>query len=630
MGIEVLPENVSNQIAAGEVIERPVNVVKELIENSLDGQATRIEVQFRSGGSSFIRVNDNGVGMNTKEASLCFKRHATSKLKRFEDLQNLHSFGFRGEALPSIASVAKVTLITRSIDQELGTRVVINGGIEETKTPFASPVGTSFTIEQLFYNVPVRRKFLKSEATEAAHIVSLVRLYAIAYPQVHFSIKQEDRLVFSSPQCTCLKDRISELWTKKQYNTWLDLSETDGRYQISGLICPPGEGYLTSHEVFTFLNKRLIASTFLLGTLRDCYRTYLPPKTYPSAFLFLQIPENEIDVNVHPTKREVRFRNEFKVRQFIQTAIKRNLENIKNQPLGIAHVSPFQNLSWPAKNTYGSTLSTFTPSPSQVAKLSDFITPEAQTVPPTFPASTETMPSSSSGSISLTDFTRSFKNETASPLPQSTSLHTACTSPICEKFEASSKDDAFHLKFFTLWQNQYAFFSEAGSLLILDCKGAQQRIWYEQVLKLLKEEYKAVLQTLLFPHPFKLDVEKAAYLSEAVDYLNFRNICKIQEQADCQFILQAIPQWIPVEEIDLFIEQLTASLMQQGQNQTLEQLFEPLLIKLAFRRSFVPVESQLQVEKLHQTLSLCKNYITDPQGNPLWKRLSLPDFFKGR
>ena len=345
--IQLLPDSVANQIAAGEVIERPANVVKELLENSLDAEASCIDIQFRNGGSSFIQISDNGKGMNAEDAELCFKRHATSKLEKIADLQTIHSFGFRGEALPSIASIAKVTLLTKTKEETIGTKVEISDGIALKKTPCPCSTGTAITIEQLFYNVPVRRKFLKSEATESAHIVNCVRLYAIAYPQVHFTLKQDGRLIFSSPQCATLEDRILELWPKRPCKSWIKLNEIEDSIKVSGIICPPGEGYASSQEIYVFLNHRPIANTFLLGALRECYRTYLPAKTYPSAFLFIEIPEGDVDINVHPTKREVRFKYETKLRYFISNCIRKNLENLQNQPLGIQHAAILQPFCLP-------------------------------------------------------------------------------------------------------------------------------------------------------------------------------------------------------------------------------------------------------------------------------------------
>lgn len=585
--IEVLPENVSNQIAAGEVIERPANVVKELIENSLDAQAKRIDVYFRNGGTSFIQVSDDGQGMDPSDALLCFKRHATSKLHHINDLQQLHSFGFRGEALPSIASVSKVTLMTRMHSQEVGTKIEADGESMSEPTPCACSTGTTFIVQQLFYNIPVRRKFLKSEATEVAHIIDCVRGYALAYPGICFSLKQEDRILFSSSKCNNLEERISELWPKRTYKDWISLENEQNSYRLTGLLCPPHLTFSGSQALYVFLNRRPIANTFLLPILRECYRGYLNAKVTPSAFLFLGLPEEDVDINVHPTKREVRFKNEMQVRNFISSSIQKALANICQQPFEIPHTAPIEE----KKQTIGS-----------LGKwVCDHVTNTIQS--PQKESQTSSFPLSSEKEVTK-EINSNKKIEKIVSLPQKT------------------------LSFFALWKNRFAFFNEPPFLLVLDCKYAQARIWYEQILNLLKKEQIGPLQTLMFPHSFQLDGLQAVTLSESVDYLNLKQICFIKQLNDNNFLLEAVPQWLPLEQLDLFIYNLTESLLQRGQMVSLEQRFEPLLQRLTRHYNFETISSQTQVENLYQHLQMCANYITDPQGNPLWGRLTEQDLFK--
>ena len=606
MGIIVLPENVANQIAAGEVIERPANVVKELLENSLDAQATCIDIQFRNGGSSFIQISDNGKGMNAEDAELCFKRHATSKLKNIDDLQTIHSFGFRGEALPSISSIAKVTLQTKIGTDVLGTKIEISDGVSLKKSPCSCSNGTTFTIEQLFYNVPVRRKFLKSEATECAHIVNCVRLYALAYPHVHFTLKRDNRLIFSSPQCDKLEDRIIELWPKRPCKSWINLDEKEDNISLSGIICPPGEGYASSQEIYIFLNRRPIANTFLLGVIRECYRSYLPAKTYPSAFLFIEIPECDVDINVQPTKREVRFKYETKLRHFVAESLRKNLEDLQSQPFGLQHatiVQPFSFPEVPIKNDANDWLC----KSSFVDKCQDFVLEE----PVRKSLSTEN------------------NFEAASPiLPTVLTKEVGENTPEKTSINISISENNSNLQFFALWQRRYAFFDETPYLLVLDCAGAQKRIWYEQILTTLKQADVGPLQYVLFPHEFSLDNLQAACLCESLDFLNFRKICVIESKDLSHFILKALPQWVPLEEIQLFVEQLVEAIMQRGQNQSFEALLTPLLHKLLKKHMVQPIENKEQVYHLYDELKQCSNYVTDPEGNKLWRKLSGQDLLK--
>ena len=593
--IVILPEKVANQIAAGEVIERPANVVKELLENSLDAGATRIDIQFRSGGTSFIRISDNGRGMDATDAELCFKRHATSKLLHIEDLQSLHSFGFRGEALPSIASVSKIHLCTRAKDQDLGIEIESEAGHLVQKKPCACPTGTTFTIEQLFYNIPVRRKFLKSEATESAHIVNQVRLYALAYPQVHFTLKQEERLVFSSPRCQQLEERIDKLWPKRACKNWLSLNHTQENITLTGLICPPGVGYANSQDIHIFLNKRPISSTFFLSTLRECYRSYLPPKTHPSVFIFLELPENEVDINVHPTKREVRFKHELKLRQIfgeaLQSCLQKAAGNCSLESTQVFHQSIPYSTCINQKNDF--------------KNLDNWVCKQTK---PTSNLSTHFKQGSQQASSTASKLSFTYTQKT---------VHTIADQSV-----------KIQLKFFGLLQNTYALFEEKNSLLVLNCKGAQMRIWYDGILKTLKTGTLENLQTLLFPHTFKLDRLQAACLNESIDHLHRRKLCRLQTTSEDTFVLEAVPQWLPIEQVDLFIKQMVENLMEFGQNQTLVQVFEPLIKKLLPHKRFELIESPSQVELLRQTLESCENHITDPNGNRLWRKISLEELFR--
>ena len=593
MSIALLPENVANQIAAGEVIERPANVVKELLENSLDAGATAIEVQFRSGGNALIQVSDNGKGMDTTDALLCFKRHATSKLGSIDDLQTLHSFGFRGEALPSIASISKVTLRTKMASCDLGTQVETEDGKTFKTAPCACLNGTTFTVEQLFFNVPVRRKFLKSEATESAHIIHCVRLYAAAYPNVQFTLKQDGRTVFSVQACDEISQRITDLWPKRPCKSWLDIDDACDSMEIKGWICPPGEGYASSQELYIFLNQRPIACTFLLNTLRDCYRGYLPAKTYPSGFLFLTLPGTDFDINVHPCKREVRFKNEQMLRQWIGNAVTQRLESIRTQPLGIQHTDPFPALTFKSHDTeWEHWVCDKTPELKIATNVVNC---------PSAPR----MPTASAGIFYP---------------PEETANQNVSDGPM--------KSPERHLQFFALWKQRYAFFNEPPHLLILDCAGAQKRIQYERIVGMLEKNDVGPLQNILFPHTFTLNQIDAACLMESIDYLMLRKICSLKSKSAQQFELHALPQWVPLEQMDEFIHHLLQSLLQYGQSQSLLHFFEPFLHKLSQLYVATPVLNETQAQLLQEQLRHCQNPITDPEGHKLWKQFSESDLLR--
>ena len=321
--IRILSDRVANQIAAGEVIERPVAVIKELVENSIDAGATKIEVQFQRGGKSYIRIEDNGKGMNPDEALLSLERHATSKICLAADLNTVSSFGFRGEALPSIASVSRFTMRTRTDGWEHGTEVRINGGKLIEKKDCGMPIGTVIEVEQLFNSVPARRKFLKTDETETAHINYITRLFAVAHPNVAFRLLEGTRTIFQSPACENLRDRVSEIWSRNLVENLIsvDAQDTKNRYQLTGLTAKPGLGRSTRRELVTMVNRRPVDSLTLSYAVLDAYQGRIQKGRYPPAFLFLEIDPSEVDINVHPAKREVRFRNDNEIRRFVLTAI---------------------------------------------------------------------------------------------------------------------------------------------------------------------------------------------------------------------------------------------------------------------------------------------------------------------
>src|SRR5882757_2144332 len=318
--IRILSDRVANQIAAGEVIERPAAVVKELVENSLDAGATRIEVEFRHGGRSYIRAEDNGSGMTKDDALLSLERHATSKLTETADLDRLGTFGFRGEAVPSIASVSHFELQTRPATGP-GTEVVINGGKLVHVRECGLAPGTRTTVTHLFNSVPARRKFLKSDTTESAHIIQTVRLYALACPGTAFTLVEDGRVLFQSPVCSTLGERVAEIFGRQLAADLLPVEMAETGLKLSGLIGKPGVSRATRHEMLMFVNRRPVDSRTLNYALIESYATSLAKGRYPVAVLFLDLDPAQVDVNVHPAKREVRFRSEGTVRGFVIRAV---------------------------------------------------------------------------------------------------------------------------------------------------------------------------------------------------------------------------------------------------------------------------------------------------------------------
>jgi len=352
--IRVLSDQVANQIAAGEVVDRPASVVKELLENALDAGANRIRVEVEAGGRRLIRVADDGQGMSRDDSLLAFERHATSKLRTADDLLSIATLGFRGEALPSIASVARVTLETATGDEGAGTRLEIAGGKILHVEDAALPRGTTIAVADLFFNTPARRKFLRAEATELAHVTALVTHYALAHPEKHFELVSATHTIVSAPPVTRTAERIYQIFGKDTLAALLPVAaeaplahgglpepppwkrdeaepaKDPGHLRLTGFYSKPELQKLNRNSIYIFVNKRLIRDRLLMHAITEAYRNVIPPTSFPVVLLFLEMPPEEVDVNVHPAKTEVRFRQQSLVHDFVRDSLRTAL--IKARP----------------------------------------------------------------------------------------------------------------------------------------------------------------------------------------------------------------------------------------------------------------------------------------------------------
>src|SRR5579883_2728504 len=352
--IRILSDQVANQIAAGEVVDRPASVVKELLENALDAGATRIRVEVEAGGRKLIRISDNGHGMDRDDALLAFERHATSKIRSSDDLLSIATLGFRGEALPSIASISRLEMETRAADEDSGTCIEIVGGRVMRVEDAGVPPGTTFTVRDLFFNTPARRKFLKSETTELSHVTALVTHYALAHPEKHFELHSATHALLVAPPVRKPEERIFQVFGKETLDQLLPTAaerpfdragvpgpppwKRDEEYQppdpgflrISGFISKPELQKLNRNSIYIFVNQRLIRDRLILHAVSEAYRNVIPPTSYPVVLMFLEMPPHEVDVNVHPSKTEVRFRQGSYIHDFVRDSIRNTL--IKARP----------------------------------------------------------------------------------------------------------------------------------------------------------------------------------------------------------------------------------------------------------------------------------------------------------
>ncbi|HEY7825925.1 MAG TPA: DNA mismatch repair endonuclease MutL [Candidatus Acidoferrales bacterium] len=401
--IRILAENVANKIAAGEVVERPASVVKELLENALDAGARSIRIEAESGGKRLIRVTDDGSGMNHDDALLAFERHATSKLRNADDLLSIATLGFRGEALPSIAAISRLVLETRAAEDEQGTRVEFAGGKLISVKPAGVPAGTSISVADIFYCVPARRKFLKSETTELGHIASLVTHYALAHPEKQFLLKTPSQEIMNCAAVERLADRVYQIFGRQALEELMEIpavespvrsaitepqlesDEQAATVRVTGFASRPEVQRSNRNGIYLFVNRRLVRDRLLLHAISEAYRNITPPGVFPVVLLFLDLPYQEVDVNVHPAKIEVRFRHPQFIHDFTRDALRQALSAARPIP-GFPAVRslPVAAQSARGPEPYGASIAA---SATAATSASEFIAPPRAVIPTSLGAS---------------------------------------------------------------------------------------------------------------------------------------------------------------------------------------------------------------------------------------------------
>lgn len=560
--IRILDDKVANQIAAGEVVERPAAAAKELLENALDAGARRVTVDFSRGGKALLVVEDDGVGMEPDQAELALRRHATSKIQVAADLGHIRSFGFRGEALPSIASVSRFTLRTRARESEVGCEILVNAGKVVHRREHGMAPGTRIEVANLFHPVPARLRFLKSDDTEAAHIVRLVRLYAVAHPEVGFVLREDGREIFRSPGNVPLIDRVREIWGKAVADDLLPLPPLEAPgLGLSGLIGKPGVSRSTRQDLVTVVNGRPVDSRALTYALVEAYHTLIPKGRYPLAFVFLEIDPAAVDVNVHPAKREIRFRDEAKVRAFVLKAV-----------MGVmgAADSPGQDVLLPA--------SPQPPSPSQ---------------PP--------------------------QNPQPASLPQSPQSPSLPQNP-----QPPSPPPSLRLRWRLVGRlrGDRALFETPAGLVVLDIGSAHQRVLFERILAEVAATDR-VDQPLLIPVPLELEPLPAAVLREQEAFLA-RSGFALEPYGRNFWRLNAVPAWLEPGEAEGFLRDLLGEMARREGDFARPHLASEALARLAVRRGRHRTDalSDLELADLVDRLFRTSQPGTDPLGRRTYFELA--------
>jgi len=652
--IRLLSEQVANQIAAGEVVERPASVVKELVENSLDAGAQKITVEIGAGGRSLIRVTDDGSGMSRDDALLCLERHATSKIVRAEDLGSIATMGFRGEAVPSIASVSRFTLTTRERDNTSpeGTQIIINGGaIAEVKAAGSAP-GTSVEVRQLFFNLPARRKFLRTEETEAAHIQHYLTLAALAFPEVAFTYLKDGRIVWQLPsvksgvatssRIEALRERLRALLGDEKLlslNFSAALAE-DGRspvpdesdifetaspekpspsalpnpkaqIRVWGLIGTPGVSRATRDGQFVFVNRRPVENRGVNYALIEGYHNSLMKGRYPVCCLFIEIDPAAVDVNIHPAKREVKFHREPEVRKFVAQAVHEALLAFHSEP-----AKPTASVKPPGATSELE----FSPEvsvpvlPAFLEKLKPPVAAAAQITPVSAPFKTGV--SSALGQV----------NPVADGIELKTQIPGFTTPPVAPETDPPS---AFRhpqmptpllnvpLRLIGVVGKLYVLLESDRGLVLLDQHAAHERILYEQMLNRLEHDGVTPSQKLLLPETIELPPRDAQFLREQLAALTRLGV-GLSEFGERTFLLDALPPFVKVPDTRRFVLDLVDELRAAGREVNLARLGEHTVAKTVCRHA-VKANDPLggaELVNLVEDLRRCAMPYTCPHGRP--------------
>ncbi len=546
--IALLPEDVASQVAAGEVVERPASVVKELVENSLDAGATRIEVLIRRGGNSSIRVIDNGCGMDRDDALLCLERHATSKIRTGADLMAIHTLGFRGEALPSIASVSRFRLTTREHGALAGTEVLVNGGRMETVRDCGEPEGTQIEARSLFYNLPARRKFLRTENTEASHVEHVLQLQAIGHPHVGFVFLHDDRLVHQLPPGQTLRERLRDLFGATLVAELLDVPDAEiAGVRVSGLLGRAGVSRSSRQQQIVFLNGRPIENPTISFALREGYHTALMKGQHPVTFLSIEMDPAAVDVNVHPAKREVRFRDPALIREVIVEITRRVLESDRaswSRTFTAPAAAPF---------TPDETLPLIPPSEQFTLRRDWSQIPSPAAAPSEnaaqqIPAAPDAAPVPTFAPAPFAQAAPAFSPEQPQAAPDLAAAHPR---------------PAQDFKFIGILGRLYILMENAGGLVLVDQHAAHERILFEEMLRRM-EGQGVPAQRLLLPITLQVAPKDADWLRDNLDALSRTGI-GLEPFGPGTFKIDALPQFLSASEPSQLLRNIIDELRETSQ-----------------------------------------------------------------
>ena len=609
--IQLLPDHVANQIAAGEVVQRPASVVKELLENAVDAKATDIKLIIKDAGKSLIQVIDNGVGMSVTDSRLCFERHATSKIRQAEDLFSLHTKGFRGEALASIAAIAHVEMKTKQDQEELGTHIVIEGSKLVTQEVAVLPKGTSFAVKNLFFNIPARRNFLKSETVEFRHVMDEFQRVAMAHPSISFTLMHNGSELYNLPSSN-YRQRIVNIFGGKTNEKLVPVSEDTELIKISGFVGKPEFAKKSRGEQFFFVNDRYIKSAYLHHAIMSAYEGLLKEGNQPSYFLYLQVPPNTIDINIHPTKTEIKFDDEHSLYAILRSAVKHSLGQFN-----VAPVLDFErdaNLDTPYQYKN---------------KEADFPTIQVDS---NFNPFANEKPAAKS----LSSF-GSYKRETSTASWESLYVGLKQETQELEQFSFESEevtgklfdDEVEETKTSSTYQihKKYIVSAIKSGMLVIDQGRAHQRVLYEQFLTNITVQ-KASSQQLLFPLELYFSSDEMTLLTELQSSLENTGFVFDKFNSDSVQI-SGLPIGMAESEVSIVLEELISNL----QNEIPESSFSQSdsIAKSMAKSMAVKTGTYLtfkEQENLVNSLFACKDPNVSPFQKPTFITLTVEDLDK--
>lgn len=626
--IRILPDNVANKIAAGEVVERPASVVKELLENSLDAGATRVRIEVEAGGRKRILVVDDGCGMGRDDAMLSLERHATSKLRDADDLLSISTLGFRGEALPTIGAVSRFLLETHDGRERTGTRIEINGGKLIAVEDAGLPAGTSISVNDLFYNTPARRKFLRAESTELSHISLLVTHYALAYPEKSFQLRSGAGDLINVPPAGSLRDRVFQLLGQELLDDIVEFgpiekqmdlrmpapgeAEPVATLRLQGFISRPQIQKLNRNSIYLFVNRRMVRDKVLLHAIQEAYRNLMPVQCFPVALLFLELPHTEVDVNVHPAKTEVRFRHQSQVHDLVRDTIREALIGARPLPSFPEPAASFTSASQDAPDgATAAPLALSNPEPL----------PSAQRLP--IQPAPALRPAASVKELSDALYTSGLVQ--ASSSGPSAAPQPSATAALAETPESL---DLRELRPLGQVRDSFIVASTPSGLWLIDQHAAHERVLYEK-FAFERDHGKVESQRLLLPIVLRLTPAQMSLWSNILDEMEHAGF-EAEPFGQNTIAVKAVPASVRSDDVEKLLHEIIESFERESRGYTEENARQRIAASVACH-SAIKINTQLDGAKMQwliEALSATKFPMSCAHGRPTVLRYSLKEILK--